>query len=419
MIPGWLTLLSLFQIVTLAVREPLRQLPRPTGVFLVGRTSFHWTDSSRSDPFEPSAGTRREIVVFAWYPAASAVKARPAPYFPDIATIARAIGDSAIHEEFGSATAAVLSGRIISLAAETPPLASPPRRFPILLFSHGFGESGLTYAAQLADLASHGYVVFAVEHPHDAFAVRIADGRVIPFAAAAWDSARATPGGAVRYQLAQVPIRATDLRFALNRITGLAGAGSPFAGRLDLARVGIFGHSLGGVAAAAACREDTRFRACLNEDADDRGRPYDGGAAASPILQPFAFFATGHSIYASPRTPQPSDSALVGMKLTRVQYDSIVGLYQRNQDAAMASFPAGAWEIMAESPEFTHRTFIDLRALQAEDDSDFMRQTAYLDVIRRYVRAFFDRTLNVEANSVLDHVGAVDSLLTVRRFPAR
>ncbi|MGH7532202.1 MAG: alpha/beta hydrolase family protein [Gemmatimonadales bacterium] len=347
------------------------------------------------------------------------MKARPAPYFPDITVIARAIGDSAIREEFGSATDAVLSGRIVSLANEAPPLASSPRRFPVLLFSHGFGESSLTYAAQLADLASHGYVVFAVEHPHDAFAVRIADGRVIPFAAAAWNTALATPGGAVRYQLAQVPIRAADLRFALDRITMLAGAGSPFAGRLDLARVGIFGHSLGGVAAAAACREDTRCRACLNEDADDAGRPYDGGTAATPILQPFAFFATGHSIYVSPRTPQPNDSALARMKLTRVQYDSIVGLYQRNQDAAMASFPAGAWEIMAESPEFTHRTFIDLRTLQAEDDSGFTRQAAYLGVIRRYVRAFFDRTLNVAADSVLDHVGVVDSLLTVRRFPAR
>ncbi|MGB7211244.1 MAG: hypothetical protein WBC97_01335 [Gemmatimonadales bacterium] len=385
----------------------------------MGRTSFHWTDPSRSDPFEPTADTHREIVVFAWYPAASAVKARPAPYFPDIAAIARAIGDSAIREEFGSATDAVLAGRIGSLATDTPPLASTPRRFPVLIFSHGFGESSLTYAAQLADLASHGYVVFAVEHPHDAFAVRIADGRVIPFAAAAWDRALATPGGAVRYQLAQVPIREADLRFALDRITALAGAGSPFTGRLDLTRVGIFGHSLGGVAAAAACRADMRFRACLNEDADDQGRPYDGGAAAAPILQPFAFFATGHSIYVSPRTPQPSDSALVRMKLTRAQYDSIVGLYQRNQDAAMASFPAGAWEIMAESPEFTHRTFIDLRALQAEDDSGFTRQAAYLEVIRRYVRAFFDRTLHVAADSALDHVGVLDSLLTVRRFPAR
>lgn len=397
-------------------RPPLRQLPRPTGRFAVGRKVFHWTDPARKDPFSPGAGAR-EVEVIVWYPAAGAAGS-PASYFPGAARIAAAIGDSTFRGEFEGATDAVLAGRIGSLASESPALAPGRHRFPVLIFSPGFGESSFTYAAQLADLASHGYAVFAVEHPHDAFAAELADGRVIPFAEAAWDSAQGVSGGAVRYQLAQVPIRAADIRLALDRVTRLAANGSPFAGRLDLGRVGVFGHSLGGVAAASACREDARVRACLNEDADDAGRPYAGGAEAPPIRQPFAFFATGHSIYVSPRTPLPTEAALARMKLTRPAYDSIVALYQKNQDEAMASFPAGAWDIFAEAPDFTHRTFIDLRMLEAADDSTFERQTGYMRVIRRYVRAFFDRTLHVERNTVLDRAGVVDSLITVRRFPA-
>lgn len=399
-----------------AASPSARQLPPPTGEFPVGREVFHWTDSSRKDPVPPSAAPR-EIEVAVWYPAASGSAAGPAPYFPDAARVAAVLTDSVFRSEFGAASDAVRSGRIRSLATQAPP--PRPGRFPVLIFSHGFGESSFTYAAQLADLASHGYIVFAVEHPHDAFAVEMRDGQIVPFAEAAWDSALAAPGGAVRYQLAQVAPRAADMRFVLDRVTRLSRAGSRFSGHLDLSRVGVFGHSLGGVAAASVCREDTRVRACLNEDADDGGRPYAGGADAPVVRQPFGFFATGHSIYVSPRTPPPTDAALARMKLDRQAYDSIVALYQRNQDQAMASFPGGAWEILAEAPDFTHRTFIDLRALQAADDSTFERQAGYLQVIRRYVRAFFDRTLGVARDPLLDRGGVIDSLITVRRFPPR
>src|SRR6185437_8653810 len=117
---------------------------------------------------------------------------------------------------------------------------------------------------------------------------------------------------------------------------------NPFAHRLDLGRVGAHGHSLGGVAAASACRVDARIRACANEDADDDGRPFDGGVAAPAIKQPFLFFASGHSIYVSPRTPAPTAAALAGMKLTRPQYDSIVTLFQSNQDHALSAMPGGS-----------------------------------------------------------------------------
>ena len=77
---------------------------------------------------------------------------------------------------------------------------------PLLIFSHGFGESSLTDTAQLEDLASHGYVVAAIEHPHDAYAVWFPGDRVVRFASAQWDSAKALPKGAVAYQLAQVNV---------------------------------------------------------------------------------------------------------------------------------------------------------------------------------------------------------------------
>ena len=48
----------------------------------------------------------------------------------------------------------------------------------------------------------------------------------------------------------------------------------PFAGRLDLQRVGAFGHSAGGQAAATACQVERRLRACLNQDGLSAMAPY-------------------------------------------------------------------------------------------------------------------------------------------------
>jgi predicted dienelactone hydrolase len=408
-----------FLCISVLVRAAGAQLPSPTGPYTVGRTAFHWIDSSRTEPFERGLSARREIMVYVWYPAGRPSAAQDAPYFPHIDAIRRVIGDSLLKDEFGRALEGVLSGRVRSFVLQDATLSRARPVFPVLVFSHGFGESSLTYAAQLSDLASQGFVVFGIEHPHDAFAVWFPDGRVVPFAAAQWDSARGRPNGAVAYQLAQVEVRAMDMRFAVDQIVRLARAPvghSLFAQRLDLTRIGAFGHSLGGVAAASACRVDARVRACANEDADDDGRPFAGGSAAYPIKQPFLFFATGHSIYVSARTPPPTADVLASNKLTRAQYDSIVNLYQRNQDEALASMPGGSTRVMAEAKDFTHRTFIDLRLLQAPTDSAADEQRHYVDLIRRYVLAFFDQTLRGQADTPLALPSPLDSIITVRHF---
>ena len=57
-------------------------LPEPTGPYAVGRMEYDWTDQARTDPLAPRADTKRELVVWAWYPASRVPKAHPAPYLP-------------------------------------------------------------------------------------------------------------------------------------------------------------------------------------------------------------------------------------------------------------------------------------------------------------------------------------------------
>jgi predicted dienelactone hydrolase len=60
-------------------------------------------------------------------------------------------------------------------------------------------------------------------------------------------------------------VRVADTRFVLTELAHLARSGV-FAGRLDLNRIGMFGHSLGGAAAASTMHVDRRLRAGADLD---------------------------------------------------------------------------------------------------------------------------------------------------------
>jgi predicted dienelactone hydrolase len=116
-------------------------------------------------------------------------------------------------------------------AAVNAPLAAAPAKFPLILLSHGSGGS----AAQLGwlgpELARHGYIVVAVNHPgNNALEPYTAEGFVLW-----WE-------------------RATDLSNAINQIV----VDATFGARIDQTRIGAAGFSLGGytVLALAGARID-------------------------------------------------------------------------------------------------------------------------------------------------------------------
>src|SRR5712691_1755780 len=46
-------------------------LPTPTGPFAVGRSLYDWVDDKTRDALAPVPGTKRELLVWTWYPAAA------------------------------------------------------------------------------------------------------------------------------------------------------------------------------------------------------------------------------------------------------------------------------------------------------------------------------------------------------------
>jgi predicted dienelactone hydrolase len=67
-----------------------------------------------------------------------------------------------------------------------------------------------------------------------------------------------------------------------------------FTGRLDMARVGVFGHSFGGAQAAQFCSQDSRCKAGVDVDGSLHGSVIQAG-----IHKPFMFLLSGQGDFST------------------------------------------------------------------------------------------------------------------------
>jgi pimeloyl-ACP methyl ester carboxylesterase len=197
--------------------------------------------------------------------------------------------------------------------------AATPARFPVLVFSHGYGGSPSAYTALVEDLASHGYAILSIVHPYEAAAANVSDARVVSFLDEAgtprqsfrdvlseWnreDEIMATVTRAVSDEeqrrllgdylsgLRQTNLAlrrwVDDTKLVLDRLPTSSAARPPvaaqLAARLETGRLGVFGHSMGGVTAGQFCLEDRRCVAGLNLD----GIPQYGTMIERSLARPF------------------------------------------------------------------------------------------------------------------------------------
>src|SRR5260370_6170792 len=140
--------------------------PKPTGHYSVGRTFFQCVDSHRVDPVAAKDGVMREFMVMAWYPAKTNSSQARAPWMPE----SWASDETALLYEQRSYSPNPLTMEQAQHAIREPlsnsidgaPILSHNRPWPLLLFSPGAGVNPAFYSTVTADLASHGFVVFAV-----------------------------------------------------------------------------------------------------------------------------------------------------------------------------------------------------------------------------------------------------------------
>jgi hypothetical protein len=221
-------------------------LPTPPGPYQVGTVSLEATDTSRIDPFGPVPHHRRLMLSF-FYPTTD--DQHPfAPYFSSPKLAARY--DETDHVPCG--TTARYQPQVYDQASV---LATGP--LPVLLFSTGGGVTRENYTVMLGDLASQGYFCVSIGQTYETD-IHFPDGEIV------WRN-----GWADIYSEEGVRVRAEDAIFALRQL-----ADGAFVGRipglgpqtLETDRVGMFGHSMGGIAALEAMRLDPRIAGGVNLD---------------------------------------------------------------------------------------------------------------------------------------------------------
>ncbi len=144
----------------------------------------------------------------------------------------------------GSNTTATTSGNGYTIVY---PRGLADDEYPVILWSNGIGTPTMAYTPLLTHLASWGFVVIASNNSMD-------------------------------YN-GQSLIKAIDYAFELN-----SDSGGTFYGKLDTARIGTAGHSLGGGAAVSAARDDRVACSAGLAPAADLTVPFAASQVKGPIL---------------------------------------------------------------------------------------------------------------------------------------
>lgn len=379
------------------------ELPPPTGPYPVGRTVINFKDENRPEIWTDAPDDHREIVAVLWYPAEAGTNAAPASY---VATRAEKLPQRLALERLRGKTT-----KIYSLVDPPVEKSAPP--FPVLLFSPGAGTPPTTYACIAEDLASHGFVVAGLDHLYEGSGQAMIDGRLIEPSAEAsrpkTDAADAEKQEDEFYRK-RVEVRAADMGSLIHALHVMNGEKSKgkFRGRLDLNKIGAFGHSIGGVAAAEACMVNDEIKAGINIDGHIRSIAFVMAGRTAGPRQPFMVLGKPFR--------RLTDEEVERFKMTREKADSLIAEQTQKLRDSLKPLPGGSYLVNIAGP--VHTDFSDEPYLSARaKPEDVHRRELATRGMRLYVRAFFEKTLLEKDSPLLTTPPADMPEATVEHFP--
>jgi len=237
---------------------------------------------------EPARGAVRWALLAGLVLAAGRVAATTPPIQPEVdgPLTTRTI-------EFADLADAARGGRRVPIKVHVPQWNGP---FPVVVLSHGAGGNWDSNHAQARHLASHGYVVLALEHPASN-SERLREG--MRFGANL---------KAMTRDAAEVLGRPRDVAFALDQAQQWNLSHAELKGAFDFTRVAALGHSFGAYTVLAACGarpaldwleprvepgkglgpdlSDARIKACVALSPQGPGEPFFLEGSFSTIQRP-------------------------------------------------------------------------------------------------------------------------------------
>jgi len=255
----------------------------PSGKHSISINYLHFTDNSRKELFDNTNENNREITVKAWYPADE--NSNREPYLLDAEFAIKYCMFPVIFKD------------LTTNSSRDLPVSSDKKQYPVLIFSHGWGEHYSQNSILMEELASHGYIIFSIAHHYECRYSAYPDGRIIHIEVkslrfqkimheqqnpkamelihkmynAGSDEERMQvfleTSNTLPTLLKESPkYWAEDISFFIDQLKEINGENKIFKDRLDLDKIGVFGMSMGGIASSEICVTDKRVKACINID---------------------------------------------------------------------------------------------------------------------------------------------------------
>jgi dienelactone hydrolase len=363
---------------------PMFHLPAPTGPYAIGTETIALVNDHPLDPSSADPDGKRPLMIQVWYPAAPS-RAKLAPYrvWKETTPLSTYQAVLPTHSRWNA------------------PFVAGTGTMPVLLLNPSWNGRRTYYMYLVEELASHGYVVVGIDHTGNSGPIAFPDGHVsVPPQDDKLDFQHRTYAQLNVYGAQQQEIQVDDDRFVLDQVEiWNKGRSSRYFQRLDMERVGALGHSFGGSVSAEDCLEDSRFKAALDMDGSYWGKVQNAGLA-KPLMM------------IEEDLPAFTDDELKGN--LGVTNDH---LFDLSDDATLHH--SNGYRVLVHGS--THASFTDRslfspwKRYSGEGDLPALREYA---IIRSYVLAFFNKTLNGVDSPLLkvgDHTFPETSLEVLHR----
>lgn len=260
---------------------PVFKLATPTGTYIVGTSNMDLT-FNREEVITSKKNDLRKVTVKIWYPAKE--KSAEQDTYIDVG------GRNGFAKKYGlpNSTFNYLDKIETHVYKDALPYH---KKFPVLLFSHGYNSKANNYYSYLSELASHGYIIFAINHTYESTGSTFSDGSEVYFdydyfnkiQENTWPTMEPVikafkektsfkerhaivEKGLLKYFVKDIVERwSLDISDVISALDSLNTIGK-FKNKLALSKIGVFGHSRGGGAAGEALLKDNRIKAGVNLD---------------------------------------------------------------------------------------------------------------------------------------------------------
>ncbi|KAG0182807.1 Platelet-activating factor acetylhydrolase [Apophysomyces sp. BC1021] len=216
----------------------LADFPALTGPFPVGCHDVEWGPKQKPD---------RSVLFRLYYPAAVTQRDQQA-FWISHKEYARALCEIARLPSFLVEWLSSQAARKRIRAYADAAVLKSTKAYPIIIFSHGLGGNRHVYSSFCQDMASHGFVVAAIEHRDKSGSLaKLDDGKWVRYAdlpPEVWD---------FRHQ--QLRFRVDEVNRCVHALKLLSHGKLErgFEGLLDLKSLVIAGHSFGGATSVKTC----------------------------------------------------------------------------------------------------------------------------------------------------------------------